>query len=70
MDFVPAEKQGEGIPCHYIPFNERGDTVANVSPLHSANLKEAMENWLRNTIARLEAELAVDNKAAPMMDAT
>jgi hypothetical protein len=27
IDFVPAEKRGEAIPCHHIPLNHRGDTV-------------------------------------------
>ncbi len=30
IDFVPAEKRGEAVPCHHIPLNGRGDTVATL----------------------------------------
>jgi hypothetical protein len=30
IDFVPAEKRGEAVPCHHIPLNEHGDTVATL----------------------------------------
>jgi hypothetical protein len=58
MDFVPEEYKDLEEPCHYIPLNERGDTVASLNN-NRDELQEALLAWLRKTIARLEAEVAV-----------
>src|ERR1700674_5673515 len=55
IDFVPAEKRGEAVPCHHIPLNERGDTVATLEgPGDAPDVQEAVLDWLRRTIQRLE----------------
>ncbi|HXQ25598.1 MAG TPA: hypothetical protein VN822_04245 [Candidatus Acidoferrales bacterium] len=56
MDFVPAEKRGEAVPCHHILLNERGDTVATLGgPGDAPDVQEAVLDWLRRTIQQLEA---------------
>jgi hypothetical protein len=55
IDFVPAEKRGEAIPCHHIPLNHRGDTVEALGgPCDDPEVKTAMRDWLRRTIQQLE----------------
>ena len=56
-DFVPSEAQQEQIPCHFIPLNNMGETVDSMERhAHQLELEEALKNWLRSTIARLEGE--------------
>jgi hypothetical protein len=56
-DFVPGDALEESIPCHFIPLNDMGETVDSLER-HSdqPELEEALENWLRSTIACLENE--------------
>ena len=55
IDFVPATKRGESVPCHHIPLNECGDTIASMgSPVDDLMVKEVMRNWLRKKIEELE----------------
>jgi len=59
MDFVPAEKRGEAVPCHHIPLNERGDSVATLEgPGDAADVQKAVVDWLRRMIQQLEGEPA------------
>ena len=59
MDFVPAEKRGEAVPCHHIPLNERGDSVATLEgPRDAAEVQKAVVDWLRRMIQQLEGEPA------------
>ncbi len=56
MHFVPAEKRGEAIPCHHIPLNERGDTLAALGgPGDAPHVQQAVRAWLRAKIQELEA---------------
>ena len=55
IDFVPAEKRREAVPCHYIPLNERGDTVATIrGPGDAPDVQEAVIGRLRKKIEELE----------------
>jgi hypothetical protein len=54
-DFVPKNAQGEDVPCHHIPLNPDGETVDMLRE-HQVKLEEALGNWLRATIRRLERE--------------
>jgi hypothetical protein len=59
INFVPAEKRGEAVPCHHIPLNDRGDTLEKLQGYgHDFQVQQAMHQWLEKTIAELEAELA------------
>jgi hypothetical protein len=65
MDFVPAEKRDEAVPCHHIPLNERGDTVASLGgPGDAPDVQEAVLDWLRGRIQQLEGALAQSQKPA------
>jgi hypothetical protein len=57
MQFVPVERRGEGVPCHYIPLNRAGDTVELLENAGaSEQVDDAVKNWLRWKIAELRAE--------------
>jgi hypothetical protein len=60
-DFVPKDAQSEGVPCHHIPLNPEGETVDMLRD-HQLKLEEALGNWLRTTIRRLERERAAAAK--------
>jgi hypothetical protein len=51
---VPPEKRSEFVPCHHIPLNERGDTIASLAESGDpANMQEKLQNWLHTAIEQL-----------------
>ena len=65
LDFVPAERRAEAVPCHHIPLNERGTTVASLGgPADAPDVQQAVRGWLRRTIQQLEGELAQSQQRA------
>lgn len=59
IDFVPSEAQGTEVPCHHIPLNEAGKTVEMIEQTgNQEEIEEAIKNWLRANIKRLEQERA------------
>ncbi len=59
MQFVPRDRRGASIPCHHIPLNDRGDTLASLEGYgRDFQVQEALRSWLQKTIAELETELA------------
>jgi hypothetical protein len=58
-DFVPAAQRGEAVPCHHIPLNDRGDTVASLEGSGDGlHVESAMRGWLRKTIDAMEKKRA------------
>jgi len=58
-DFVPQEAHSEGVPCHHIPLTEHGETVDMMErTCNQGELEEALKNWLRGAIRRIEQERA------------
>jgi hypothetical protein len=58
-DFVPREAQSESVPCHFIPLNPEGETVDSMERQYNQiELEDAVKNWLRATIQRIEQERA------------
>jgi len=56
--FVPDDKQNEENPCHYIPLNDSGETIAQlIEKKDPERMVKVLELWLRTTIKRLEATL-------------
>jgi hypothetical protein len=56
MQFVPEQLRGESMPCHHIQLTRDGKTIEDFEDHGSQPaLEEAMSDWLRRTIARLEA---------------
>jgi hypothetical protein len=65
IDFVPAERRAEADPCHHIPLNERGTTVARLGgPADTPEVQEAVRRWLRRMIMQLEEELHESHQRA------
>lgn len=62
-DFVPHDRQGEGVPCHFIPLNQDGETVDSMERQYNqVELEEAVKNWLRAKIQHIERERAQQAK--------
>jgi len=56
-DFVPSKAQTEEIPCHYIPLDPAGHTIASfLNENNPQDLERALKVWLRKTIAQLNLE--------------
>jgi hypothetical protein len=55
IDFVPADKRSEELPCHAIPLNAAGDTVDSLElENNQARLEEALKEWMRAKIKEIE----------------
>lgn len=63
--FVPQGQKGESIPCRFIQLTEDGQTVEDLYRTGSQpELEEALANWLRTQIARIQQERAGKEGAA------
>ncbi len=61
--FVPERSRNETVPCHHIPLNDQGDTLESVDRgYNQSEIEEKLRNWLRATIARLEAQQKREQK--------
>jgi hypothetical protein len=57
MQFVPAERRGEALPCHHLPLNDAGETVDLLERRGTPEeTEEAVKNWLRREIAQIRQE--------------
>lgn len=57
MEFVPPEFRDTEDPCQHIPLNDHGDTIATLEAEGERERAEAeLLNWLKATLARMEAE--------------
>jgi hypothetical protein len=60
MQFVPAEKLGERVPCRHIPITPKGETLLQLySGRTERQIEEALTIWLKREIAKLENEESV-----------
>ncbi len=55
IEFVPHDKQGEEVPCHFIPLNATGDTVETLED-NDGTLQESLKEWMRQKIREIELE--------------
>jgi hypothetical protein len=53
--FVDEDKKTEEFPCHHIRLSASGETIAELIKSDPRRLVIALESWLRNNIARIEA---------------
>ncbi len=61
--FVPEGQKTESIPCRFIRLTEQGLTVEDLYRTGSqAEMEEALANWLRAQIERIERERAISPK--------
>lgn len=57
MHWIPPERRAEKIPCRHIPLGPSGETLDSLYRYDDQQvIEEAVGNWLRFAIARLEAE--------------
>ena len=57
IDFVPPEERTEDVPCHHIPLDSTGRTIDELEwNENQRETEDAVKNWLRATIKRLEEE--------------
>ena len=59
-DLVPEQSHEQNVPCHFIPLNGQGETIDSMERQYNQlELEEAVKNWLRSTIKKLEQERTV-----------
>ena len=55
LDLIPPEKRNLSIPCHHIPLNPAGDTIASLYINGTQEkLDQTFQDWLCATIQKLE----------------
>ena len=60
-DFVPEGKQSAAIPCHHIPLDAEGETVAELELADNQQLlEEKVKAWLRAKIREIEEARAAE----------
>ena len=58
-DMVPDHLKSEDVPCHHIALNPEGETIHTMErQRNQAEMEEAMKDWLRREIDRLEKQRA------------
>ena len=63
-DWVPEEHRYERIPCHFIPLNEQGKSIAELEEAGKREeAEQALLDWLDSTIQRLEDRVAAMQEA-------
>lgn len=71
MQFVPSERQKEGVPCRHIPLTAKGETIDDLYRRGSQmELEEALKNWLRKEISRLKARQSSGSHASCAQEKT
>ena len=64
MQFVPAEKMGEKVPCRHIPIMPEGETLLQLyRGATQPEIEEALTNWLNREIAKLENQRSASSSA-------
>ena len=65
MEFVPHDFHDKALPCHQIPMDHKGETVASLkSGGDIARMEQMVLSWLRNKITQLEQELGKEAEGA------
>jgi hypothetical protein len=55
IDFVPAARRGEELPCHAIPLNAAGDTLESLERAENqTKLEQTLKEWMRAKINEIE----------------
>jgi hypothetical protein len=56
MQFVPADRRGEKVPCRHIPITSDGETLLQMYRGGTEQeIEEGLANWLKKEIAKLES---------------
>ncbi|MBI2677709.1 MAG: hypothetical protein HYX28_02895 [Candidatus Koribacter versatilis] len=57
MEFVPEAAQGEAVPCHHIPLDPQGHTIASLyDPNDESRVLDAVAHWLHFIVGQLRSE--------------
>lgn len=65
IQFVPPEHRSEKIACRHIPLKPSGETLDSLYRYGNAQeVEEAVGDWLRATIERLEQERSAHRRPA------
>ena len=63
-EWVPETDHDHDIPCHFIPLNQQGDTIASLEEENDRDKAEgALLRWLDKTIAKLEEKVRLSEGA-------
>ena len=55
IDFVAKEDRATEIPCHHIPLNAQGETIADLELTDNQHkLEEEVKEWLKTRIKEIE----------------
>jgi len=61
--FVPEGRRSEAVPCRFIELTPRGESVEDLYRTGTqADMEEALADWLRAQIARIEKERGISPK--------
>jgi hypothetical protein len=64
-DLVPLQYLHEDVPCHHIPLNQQGETIYTMErQCNQLEMEEAVKQWLRQAIQRIENERAAQSQPA------
>jgi hypothetical protein len=59
IDFVGPEHLSAGVPCHYIPLNDAGETIEDLEAEgNQAKLEATLKQWMRAKIKQIEERRA------------
>jgi hypothetical protein len=57
LNLVPQGSRAGQTPCHHVVLNEKGETLEEIERRgDQPEIEEAVKNWLRSTIERIEQE--------------
>jgi hypothetical protein len=67
MQFVPADKQAEKVPCRHIALTSDGQTVFDLyhGGATQQELEEALSDWLIRTIEQFKAPVPIGQEVRP-----
>ena len=59
IDFVSPEFQTASVPCHFIPLNDTGATIADLEAIdNQPKLEETLKSWLQAKISTIREQRA------------
>jgi hypothetical protein len=68
IDFVAGEQKTETVPCHCIPLNAAGETIADLEAGNNqAKLEATLKQWMRTKITEIEEARAHSAELQPVM---
>jgi hypothetical protein len=57
LEFVPPEHRSEIVPCHFIPLDKEGDTIAELElEGNESRAQKLLTDWLRTQINKLQTD--------------